>query len=303
MGFHEAKIVGKFSVARSLRLRSKIRKYHPVACLSVNKSVYISWISLSSKKEKYAFIHTQETQIRAFLLRHASLPGVFSGCPPRGSDKCIYTGWSAAVFFIAHPAVELDTASSTHRRTRKMAEKTPVKKTVKKPKTPAAHPKYSEMVATAVGSLKERGGSSRQAILKYIMANFKVGSDAKAINGHLKIALRNGVKKGALKQSKGTGAAGSFKLGEKPKPAKKPAAKKVTKPKAAKPKKPAKKATTTDKKPKAKTPKKAAKKTAEKKKPAAKKAAKPKTPKKAKATKSPKKAKAAKPKKVKTPKK
>ena len=183
-----------------------------------------------------------------------------------------------------------------------MAEKTPVKKTVKKPKTPAAHPKYSEMVAPAVGSLKERGGSSRQAILKYIMANFKVGTDSKAINGHLKIALRNGVKKGALKQSKGTGAAGSFKLGEKPKPAKKPAAKKVTKPKAAKPKKPAKKATT-DKKPKAKTPKKtAAKKTTEKKKPA-KKATKPKTPKKAKTAKSPKKAKTAKPKKVKTPKK
>ncbi|XP_033730257.1 histone H1-delta-like [Pecten maximus] len=172
------------------------------------------------------------------------------------------------------------------------------KKTTK-PKTPPAHPKYSDMVASAVGSLKERGGSSRQAILKYIMANFKVGTDAKAINAHLKIALRNGVKKGALKQSKGTGAAGSFKLGEKPKPAKKPAAKKVTKPKAAKPKKPvAKKATTsaTAKKPKAKTPKKtAAKKTVEKKKPAAKKATKPKTPKK-KVTKSPKKAKTTKPK-------
>ncbi|XP_060083079.1 histone H1-delta-like [Ylistrum balloti] len=185
-----------------------------------------------------------------------------------------------------------------------MAEKTPVKKAVKKPKTPAAHPKYSDMVATAVGSLKERGGSSRQAILKYIMANFKVGSDAKAINAHLKIALRNGVKKGALKQSKGTGAAGSFKLGEKPKPAKKPAAKKVVKPKAAKPKKPAaKKATTsaTAKKPKAKTPKKAATKKTTEKKPS-KKTTKPKTPKK-KAIKSPKKAKTDKPKKAKAAKK
>ncbi|XP_060063328.1 histone H1-delta-like [Ylistrum balloti] len=180
-----------------------------------------------------------------------------------------------------------------------MAEKTPVKKAVKKPKTPAAHPKYSDMVATAVGSLKESGGSSRQAILKYIMANFKVRTDA-----HLKIALRNGVKKGALKQSKGTGAAGSFKLGEKPKPAKKPGAKKVTKPKAAKPKKPAaKKATTsaTAKKPKAKTPKKAATKKTTEKKPA-KKTTKPKTPKK-KATKSPKKAKTDKPKKAKAAKK
>jgi histone H1/5 len=36
-------------------------------------------------------------------------------------------------------------------------------------------PKYSEMVGKAIAALKERGGSSRQAILKYIMANFNVG--------------------------------------------------------------------------------------------------------------------------------
>jgi hypothetical protein len=30
----------------------------------------------------------------------------------------------------------------------------------------------------AIAALKERGGSSRQAILKYIMANFNVGKDA-----------------------------------------------------------------------------------------------------------------------------
>ena len=74
---------------------------------------------------------------------------------------------------------------------------TPVKKTPK-PKKVATHPKYSDMVKTAVGTLKERGGSSRQALLKYIMANFTVGSDAKIVNAHLKIALRNGVKKGFL---------------------------------------------------------------------------------------------------------
>lgn len=165
------------------------------------------------------------------------------------------------------------------------------KKAAAKPKKPAAHPKYSEMIQAAVSSLKERGGSSRQAILKYILANYKV--DEKQANNHLKLALRAGVKAGSLKQSKGTGASGSFRLGEKPK--KKPA-KKATKPKAAKPKK-------------AKSPKKAKKPAAKKpaaKKTAAKKVAKPKkakTPKKAakKATKSPKKA--AKPKKAKTPKK
>ena len=79
------------------------------------------------------------------------------------------------------------------------------KKTVKKaaPKKPADHPKYSEMIAAAVGALKERGGSSRQAILKYICKNFKVGDNEASVNSHLKLALRAGVKKGALKQSKG----------------------------------------------------------------------------------------------------
>ena len=176
---------------------------------------------------------------------------------------------------------------------------TPKVKKTAKPKKPTTHPKYNEMICAAVGALKERSGSSRQAILKYIQANYKVGDNVTSINAHLKLALKAGVKNGSIKQSKGTGASGSFKLGEVKK-----VAKKATKPKAAKPKK-------------AKTPKKAkpAKKTAAAKKPAAKKAAKKpaakkvKTPKKAAAkpkkaaTKSPKKVKAAKPKKAKTPKK
>ena len=171
---------------------------------------------------------------------------------------------------------------------------TPAKKTTK-PKKVATHPKYSDMVKTAVGSLKERGGSSRQAVLKYIMANFNVGSDAKSVNSHLKVALRNGVKKGFLKQSKGTGASGSFKIGELPKPAKKPAVKKAKKPAAKKPaaKKPAAKKPAAKKpaaKTEKKTPAKKAKKPAAAKKPAVKKATKPKTPKKSKPAKSPKKA-------------
>ena len=175
------------------------------------------------------------------------------------------------------------------------------KKVAAKPKKPVMHPKYSEMVTAAITSLKERGGSSRQAILKYIMANFKVGTDAKPVNAHLKMALKAGVKNNSLKQSKGTGATGSFRIGEvkkavKPK-TKKPAAKKAVKPKAAKPKKTPKKKT---------APKKPAgeKKVAAKpktKKPATKKAAKPATKKTAK---SPAKTKpAAKPKAKKTPKK
>merc|ERR1712048_588066 len=108
------------------------------------------------------------------------------------------------------------------------------------PKKPAEHPKYAVMVAAAITSLKERGGSSRQAILKYISANYKVGDNPTAVNARVKTALKAGVKSGAIKQAKGTGASGSFKLGEKPK-AEKKAKKVVKKPKspkkAAKPKK------------------------------------------------------------------
>lgn len=171
--------------------------------------------------------------------------------------------------------------------------KSPKKKAAAKPKKPATHPKYAEMIKAAIAGLKERGGSSRQAILKYILKSYKVGDNTNSVNSHLKLALRAGVKNGALKQSKGTGASGSFSLGkpaEKPKKAKKaakpkkPAAKKAAKPKKAKtPKKAAKpKKAKSPKKAKA-TPKKAAKKPAAKKpaakkpaakKPAAKKAAK-----------------------------
>ena len=198
--------------------------------------------------------------------------------------------------------------------------KSPKKKTATKPK-PAVHPKYVEMVAKAVTALKERGGSSRQAILKYILANFNVGTDAKVVNTHLKIALRNGVKNKSLKQSKGTGASGSFKVGEVPKPAKKKPVKKAVKPKAAKPKaakpKTAKPKKATTPKKKTTTKKTATKKAATKQPAGEKKTAKPKASKPAakktatkkpaaakKATKSPKKTKpAAKPKKAKTPKK
>src|SRR5262245_35292876 len=64
------------------------------------------------------------------------------------------------------------------------------------------HPKYSEMIQQALTSLKERGGSSRQAVLKYIMKNFKVGTDENVVNTHLKLALKAGVKNASLKQSK-----------------------------------------------------------------------------------------------------
>merc|ERR1711872_772119 len=139
----------------------------------------------------------------------------------------------------------------------------------KAPKAPAAHPKYSVMIAAAITALKDRTGSSRQAILKHICANNKVDAAKAAI--HLRMALKRGVAKGAHKMARATGkGAGSYKLAEKA-VVKKPKAKKVVKkPAVKKPK--AKKAV---KKPAAK--KAAAKKVAKKpaaKKPAAKKVAK-----------------------------
>ena len=153
----------------------------------------------------------------------------------------------------------------------------PAPKVKKAPKAPAAHPKYSVMIAAAITALKDRTGSSRQAILKYICANYKVDAAKAAVQ--VRLALKRGVAKGALKMARASGkGAGSFKVVkvEKPKKvkkAKKPKAKKVKKVKKAAKKPAAKKA----KKPKKAAKKPAAKKAAKKpaaKKPAAKKAAK-----------------------------
>merc|ERR1711923_423943 len=131
----------------------------------------------------------------------------------------------------------------------------PAKK-ASKPKAPAAHPKYSVMIATAITTLKDRTGSSRQAILKYICANYKVDAAKAAVQ--LRMALKRGVAKGALKMARASGkGAGCYKVVKVEKPKK---VKAVKKPAA---KKPAKKAA---KKPAAKKPaaKKAAKKPAAK---------------------------------------
>merc|ERR1712144_95783 len=100
--------------------------------------------------------------------------------------------------------------------------------------------------APAMKALKERGGSSRQAILKYVVANNKV--DAAKAAGPLKLALRKALAAGTIVKAKAAGkGAGKFKAGkvEKPKKvkkAKKPAAKKAKKPAKKAAKKPAKKA-------------------------------------------------------------
>jgi histone H1/5 len=127
----------------------------------------------------------------------------------------------------------------------------------KKVAKPAEHPTYAAMILTAIGKLAEKKGSSRKAILKYIVANNKIADEAKAAK-RVNTALRKLVAAKKVDNLKGT--SGKFRL---PKAEPKPK-KKVVK----KPKKPAAK--------KPKTPKKAAKKPVVKKaakKPAAKKAA------------------------------
>merc|ERR1719411_1188846 len=108
----------------------------------------------------------------------------------------------------------------------------PAKK--KAPAKKAAHPPYKTMIAAALKGLKERGGSSRQAILKHVVANNKVDAAKAAV--HLRLALKRGLAKGTVVKAKAAGkGAGKYKLVKVAKPKK---VKKAKKPKAKKAKKP-----------------------------------------------------------------
>ncbi|CAK8678414.1 unnamed protein product [Clavelina lepadiformis] len=76
------------------------------------------------------------------------------------------------------------------------------KKTAKKASAPSAHPTYQEMISKAIATGKERGGSSRQAIIKYIKANYKVGDNAEK-------QVRLQLPKLVLKGGKGLGKGGA----------------------------------------------------------------------------------------------
>ncbi|XP_076315007.1 uncharacterized protein LOC143227446 [Tachypleus tridentatus] len=163
------------------------------------------------------------------------------------------------------------------RELKKMADTSKIKAgKPKKLKVVPTHPKVSVMVYTAITDLKERGGSSLQAIKKYIASHYK--ADVEKLNPFIKKYLKTGVTNGTLTQTKGKGASGSFKVstaGMKitEKPVSKPPKKKAV---VRKPAKPTKQAAPN----KQKTAKKAAKIKSPVRKPA--RAPKPKTPKKAK---------------------
>ena len=69
---------------------------------------------------------------------------------------------------------------------------------------------YSEMVSSAITSLKERKGSTRKAILKYMIATYDLNEKVAMV--HLKKALKRGVENGTLKQVKDKGGNYSFKV-------------------------------------------------------------------------------------------
>lgn len=98
----------------------------------------------------------------------------------------------------------------------------------KKPKSKPSHPPTSDMVNAAIKNLKERGGSSLQAIKKYIASTYKV--DTEKLAPFIKKYLKGAVAAGKLVQTKGKGASGSFRLSATSSVEKK--AKKVTKLKA-----------------------------------------------------------------------
>uniref|UniRef100_A0A8B9RVF2 Histone H5 n=1 Tax=Accipiter nisus TaxID=211598 RepID=A0A8B9RVF2_9AVES len=157
---------------------------------------------------------------------------------------------------------------------------------------PAAHPTYSDMITAAIRAEKSRGGSSRQSIQKYVKSHYKVGQHADV---QIKLAIRRLLAAGVLKQTKGVGASGSFRLAKADKAKKSPARrrKKV----ARKSTSPRKAARSRKAKSPAKKPKSAARKARKKSRSSPKKAKKPKTVK-AKSLKAakPKKAKRSKPK-------
>jgi len=117
---------------------------------------------------------------------------------------------------------------------------------------PVSHPRYEDMIRDAIIALKERKGSSRQAIKKHILTTFKI-PDNTTTNARLKLAINRGVEKGLF--SFVNGPSGTIKLVKKEtvKKEKKEIEKKETKPKKA------------EKKEKPKVEKKPTKKTAAKK--------------------------------------
>ena len=116
-----------------------------------------------------------------------------------------------------------------------MSTPAPKVKKAMKPRDPAAHPKYSEMISGAIQASGNRKGSSCIAILRYITTNYKV--DVANAPMRLKLTIKKMLEAKTILPAAVAGKKGSghFKLAPKPKvlkpKLKKPAVKKAMKPK------------------------------------------------------------------------
>jgi len=86
---------------------------------------------------------------------------------------------------------------------------TTAEKRTRKPKGAAQHPKYADMIIAAMKGMKEQGGTSRQKIVKYIGANYKVGNRFEV---QVSLTIKKMLLDGLLNQARGKGTAGSFRL-------------------------------------------------------------------------------------------
>ncbi|KAL2860187.1 hypothetical protein BJX68DRAFT_224429 [Aspergillus pseudodeflectus] len=120
----------------------------------------------------------------------------------------------------------------------KRATTTAAKKTAAGP----THASYRDMIKVAILNLKERNGSSRQSIKKYVLANNKLApASQNAFDSQFNKAIKSGVEKGEFLQPKGP--SGPVKLAKKEAPAKPAPKKPAATTKAAAPKKAAAKKT------------------------------------------------------------
>lgn len=111
----------------------------------------------------------------------------------------------------------------------------PPKKVTSAPKKAAPtvpHTSYRDMIKDAIISLKERNGSSRQAIKKYVQSNNKINVTSQSVfDSQFNKAIKAGVEKNEFTQPKGP--SGPLKLAKKDAPVKaapKPVAKPAVKP-------------------------------------------------------------------------
>nr|P22974.2 RecName: Full=Sperm-specific protein PHI-2B; AltName: Full=PL-II*; AltName: Full=Sperm-specific linker histone H1-like protein [Mytilus californianus]AAB24707.1 PL-II*, phi2B=sperm-specific histone H1-like protein [Mytilus californianus, Peptide, 148 aa] [Mytilus californianus] len=122
---------------------------------------------------------------------------------------------------------------SRSRSRSKSPKRSPAKKARKTPKKRRAtggakKPSTLSMIVAAIQAMKNRKGSSVQAIRKYILANNK-GINTSRLGSAMKLAFAKGLKSGVLVRPKtsagASGATGSFRVGKAPSSPKKKAKK------------------------------------------------------------------------------